>query len=326
MAYLCFTSFTVSARDGLSITSNRINFSTSHPDRVKYQNLLWRGGVSLKSSNPSFGGLSGIELSKGGKKMLAVSDNGLWIQADIIYKNAKISHLTNAKIVHLRNPKGKVFVHWRADSEGLTKRNDSLDDVIVSVERDQAIYRYKFGEKGLRTPALALGAVNEAANISPNRGLEAITSLPKTHAYRGWLLTFAEKKLNQSGNHSGWLVNGKSNLPIYVKRTKGYDITDASYLPNGDIVILERALSLFTGPSMRVRQFCGSNVKPNATLSGKTLIDANWLYSVDNMEGLAVHTAPNGETVLTLVSDNNYHFLQRTLMLQFALANERSIC
>ena len=38
------------------------------------------------------------------------------------------------------------------------------------------------------------------------------------------------------------------------------------------------------------------------------------------MEGLAVHRGAGGETVLSLISDDNFnHFLQRTVFLQFTL-------
>jgi hypothetical protein len=40
------------------------------------------------------------------------------------------------------------------------------------------------------------------------------------------------------------------------------------------------------------------------------------------MEGLSVHRAPDRTVVLTLVSDDNFSALQRTLLLQFALAEE----
>jgi hypothetical protein len=38
------------------------------------------------------------------------------------------------------------------------------------------------------------------------------------------------------------------------------------------------------------------------------------------MEGLSVHRAAGGEIVLTLVSDDNFSVVQRTLLLQFTLA------
>ncbi|HVZ14607.1 MAG TPA: twin-arginine translocation pathway signal, partial [Bauldia sp.] len=40
---------------------------------------------------------------------------------------------------------------------------------------------------------------------------------------------------------------------------------------------------------------------------------------IDNMEGLAARPGPNGETLLTLISDDNQSLLQRTVLLQFAL-------
>jgi hypothetical protein len=40
---------------------------------------------------------------------------------------------------------------------------------------------------------------------------------------------------------------------------------------------------------------------------------------IDNMEGLAVHRAKNGDVVLTLISDDNFNPLQRALLLQFTL-------
>jgi hypothetical protein len=37
------------------------------------------------------------------------------------------------------------------------------------------------------------------------------------------------------------------------------------------------------------------------------------------MEGLSIHRSATGETVLTLISDDNFSVLQRTLLLQFVL-------
>ena len=49
------------------------------------------------------------------------------------------------------------------------------------------------------------------------------------------------------------------------------------------------------------------------------LIEADLGHQIDNMEGIGVHRA-GGDTVLTLISDNNFSSLQRTLLLQFSLA------
>jgi hypothetical protein len=41
--------------------------------------------------------------------------------------------------------------------------------------------------------------------------------------------------------------------------------------------------------------------------------------AVDNMEALAVHGGPGGETRITIVSDNNFNDWQRSLLLEFEL-------
>ena len=40
------------------------------------------------------------------------------------------------------------------------------------------------------------------------------------------------------------------------------------------------------------------------------------------MEGLGVHTAKDGATIVTMVSDDNFSILQRTILLQFRLIEE----
>ena len=41
--------------------------------------------------------------------------------------------------------------------------------------------------------------------------------------------------------------------------------------------------------------------------------------NIDNMEGLAVRRGANGETLLYMMSDNNFSRFQRTLLLMFEL-------
>jgi len=61
------------------------------------------------------------------------------------------------------------------------------------------------------------------------------------------------------------------------------------------------------------------DIKPGALVDGGVVFEANMWQDTDNMEGLSVHTGPDGESILTLVSDDNFSVLQRTLLLQFAL-------
>ena len=63
---------------------------------------------------------------------------------------------------------------------------------------------------------------------------------------------------------------------------------------------------------------------PIAVLLGTALLpavaQADSNYDIDNMEGLAVHGGAAGETVLSMISDDNFnHLIQRTVFLQFTL-------
>ena len=70
---------------------------------------------------------------------------------------------------------------------------------------------------------------------------------------------------------------------------------------------------------MRIRRVPLAALAPGATVDGPTLIDADMGYQIDNMEGLSVHRDATGEIMLTLMSDDNFSALQRTILLQFRL-------
>ena len=57
---------------------------------------------------------------------------------------------------------------------------------------------------------------------------------------------------------------------------------------------------------MRIRRIPLALIKPGALVDGKMLIDADLAYQIDNMEGIAVHRNAHGETIITLVSDDNF--------------------
>ena len=70
---------------------------------------------------------------------------------------------------------------------------------------------------------------------------------------------------------------------------------------------------------MRIRRLAPAEIRPGARLAGHVVFEGDQGYEIDNMEGISIHKS-GGETVLTLVSDDNFSILQRTLLLQFTLA------
>ena len=85
------------------------------------------------------------------------------------------------------------------------------------------------------------------------------------------------------------------------------------------MLILERKFSWISGVGIRIRRIALTSVAPGAVVDGPSIFEANLENEVDNMEGIDVHVTPEGETVLTMVSDDNFSMIQRTLLLQFTL-------
>ena len=72
---------------------------------------------------------------------------------------------------------------------------------------------------------------------------------------------------------------------------------------------------------MRLVRLPAGEIRPGRTVEGRLLLEADWGWEIDNMEGLAVDTAPDGSTILTLVSDDNGNWFQRTVLLRFRLVD-----
>jgi hypothetical protein len=137
----------------------------------------------------------------------------------------------------------------------------------------------------------------------------------------GTLIAFSERGLDADGNLVAFLIGGPSPGQFSVRRTEKFDISDATLLPSGELLILERKFSWFTGINIRIRSIPLKSIAPNALVDGPALFNADLGLEVDNMEGIDSHVTAEGETVLTLVSDDNFSLLQRTLLLQFTLVD-----
>jgi len=152
-----------------------------------------------------------------------------------------------------------------------------------------------------------------------NMGLEALVMVPKGMPMAGTLIALSERGLDAQGNLIAFLIGGKAPGQFSVRRDNNFDISDAVLLPSGELLILERKFSWLTGVGIRIRSIPLKTIAPGAVVDGPAIFDADLGNEVDNMEGIDAHVTPEGETVLTMVSDDNFSMLQRTLLLQFTL-------
>ena len=79
------------------------------------------------------------------------------------------------------------------------------------------------------------------------------------------------------------------------------------------------SLGRIAGLGIRIRRIPLGSIAPGAVIDGPVIFHADLGNEVDNMEGIDAHVTAEGETVLTMVSDDNFSPIQRTLLLQFTL-------
>ncbi len=294
-------------------------FDIRDPARRQFGLLEFRGGLVLHSSNRNFGGISAIRVAADGAHFIALSDKGWWFRGRIVLQGARPTGIAEAEMAPILGADGRPLAArgWY-DTESIAQDGGTL---YVGIERVQQIVRFDYAKEGLLARARPIAVPPGLRSLPFNRGLEAMVFVPRgSSALGGTLVAISERGLDQAGNISGFLVGGRSPGGFAVKRSSDYDISDAALLPGGDVLLLERKFSWSTGLAVRIRRIALAEIKPRALVDGPVLFEADLGYAIDNMEGLSVHRSADGETVLTLVSDDNFSALQRTLLLQFTLA------
>lgn len=307
----------------IDVTASPISgFEKLAPARHRFGRLEWRGGLVLTSSAEAFGGWSGLALEADGERFVAVSDAGVWMTGRIGYDGDRPAAITDARLGPLQALGGKTLKRNRdRDAEAVAIDSGTLANgtLLVSFEQHQRIGRFDIDERGLSAPRGYLDMPPEMKRKRKGDGLEAMTVL-RGGPWKGAVVAFAEHLLDAAGRHTGWMwVKGKPQ-PLALADIDGYAITGAASLADGSLLVLERRFRWFDGVKMRLRLVGAAELQPGAAITGETLIDVGMGHEIDNMEGIAVHRGRRGETVVTLLSDDNFNgFLQRTLLLQFTL-------
>jgi hypothetical protein len=297
-------------------------FDKSDPARQRFGRLAWRGGLELSSPADSFGGWSGIALDAEGRGFVAVSDAGVWMTGQLAYEGAKPKGIANAKLGPLQAIGAKVLKRNRdrdAEAVALVDGTPAQGNLLIAFEQNQRIGRFEINASGVSAPRGYIEMPPELKHKRKGDGVEAMTVM-KGGPWKGAVIAIAEHFRTAAGHHTGWLWVKGVPQRFNIEDQGGFDVTDAVSLADGSLIVLERRFRWFEGVKMRLRQFAPADLQPGALLAGDTLYEAGMGHEIDNMEALGVHRGPRGETVLTLMSDDNFNgFLQRTILLQFEL-------
>jgi hypothetical protein len=294
------------------------SFDMREPERRRFGALEFRGGLVLTSPHKDFGGLSALRVERDGARFLSLTDKGQWFRGRIAYQGDAPAGIEDAEMAPILGSDGKPLAArgWY-DTESLAE--DGAGAVYVGIERVHQIVKFDYGKYGLLARGTPIPLPADTKKMPSNKGFEALAFIPKGMPLAGTLIAISERFLDDAGNIRGWLIGGPSPGEFTVKRSEDFDISDAAILASGDLLLLERHFSWARGVAMRMRRVPLTSVKPAAVLDGEVLISADYGYQIDNMEGIGVHRTAAGETVLTLVSDDNFSPIQRTILLQFTL-------
>ena len=310
--------YSVTAPVSIDVNARPIaSFDPRDRSHVRFGSLQYRSGLVLTSPFPGFGGLSGLRLDSKGERFISFSDKGSWFTGRIVYQGTEMTGLADVEAAPMLGPDGKpITARGWFDSESIAL-DGSL--VYIGLERVNMVLRFDFSKGFTRSLAEVVPMPPAVKKLPFNQGLEALVMVPKGLPLAGTLIALSERGLDANGNLIAFLVGGPNPGQFSVRRTDNFDISDATLLPSGELLVLERKFSLVNGVGIRIRNIPLKSVAPGAVVDGPSIFDADLGNEIDNMEGIDSFVTAEGETVLTLVSDDNFSMIQRTLLLQFTL-------
>lgn len=300
-------------------------FDKLRSDRRRFGKLEWLGGLVLSAPSPHFGGWSGLAIDADGRRFVAVSDAGTWLTGEFTYKSGALAGIANGRIGPLLAQSTGALKRGRdRDAESLTLAGGTLakGELLIAFERNHRIGRFDIDDRGVSAPLGYLRMPPEARRMRSNNGLEALAAI-QAGPHKGATVAFAERYLDTSGHHTGWIWTKGEPKRLAVRDIGEFDLTAAAATPDGGLLLLERRFRWYEGVQMRLRRIAPAAITPGAPIDGDVLLEADMGFEIDNMEGMAVHRGRGGETIVTLISDDNFNSaLQRTLVLQFALPQD----
>lgn len=317
VAAIIFAASPAFAQGQITIDAKPITYFDNHDKTLRrFGKLEFRGGLDLTSKAREFGGVSGLHVYPDGARFIAVTDTGRWLRGRIVYSGSAPSGIADAEMAPILGPDGKTLkARGWYDTESLT---EEAGTIYVGIERVQRILKFDFGKSGFQSRGTPITVPADFRTMPSNGSLEAVALVPKGLPLAGTLIVISEAALDASGNNRAYFIGGPHPGSFTVKRSDNFDITDCKILPNGDVLILERRFSLL-GSGSRMRRIAAGDLRPGALVDPPIIFSADFGQQIDNFEGLGLHRTAAGETVLTLVSDNNFFALQRTLLMQFTL-------
>jgi hypothetical protein len=312
------------ATDGverLEISTRPIRYFQMGSTETRFGPLEFVGGLELTSTSRDLGALSSFRFLTPGEDFIGVADTGFWFFGAITRDaDGKPAGVENFRMQQMFERSGTISDRkWEVDAEGLAVKDGIA---TVGFERDHRIARFGIVPDDMKAAIGDLDFLIPERELRQNRGFETVAHAHPYGQHEGGLVIVSEKSLDREGNIFAAIIQGPNKGIFTVRRNGEFDITDGAFLPNGDLLILERSFSMASGVKMRLRRIYGESIAKGAVADGPVLFAADMGYQIDNMEGLDVWTRADGAEMVSLISDDNHSILQRNLYLEFVLHDE----
>lgn len=249
-----------------------------------------------------------------------VTDEGRFVSGALVHDAGVPVALANVEIDIIRNSSGDPLpTKFSSDSEAVEVifREGAPAAVRVGFEHLTRIADFDLVDGRPGGPARPVDIPDWLTALRTNQSIESVCIAPPASPVAGSTLIVTEGHSRVPGEWAATLLGARDRGDLGLAIAPGVSPTDCAFLPDGDLLVLERGLN-FLAFSVQIRRIPAQAVRPGATLSGEVILEGRG-REVDNFEGLGVRTMPDGEVRLTIVSDDNFNFLQRTLLLDFAV-------
>ncbi len=294
----------------IEIIAKKIALNHPHSEHKRVGGLIFIDGWTLMSNNPNWGGISAM--ARVGNEFILISDAGGVIEFPFDKQNLS----TQARIREV--PKG-CGMHWIKsdhDTESLTK-DPLTGSYWIGREWGNTVCKLK---SSLRTTTKER-IIPEMRMWPRTGGVEAMVRLQD-----GRFLAFAERALLADDPLTPVLLfsGDPTNDTVRTKLLKyrapvGFRPVDAAQLPDGRILVLNRRFALPFNFTTKLVIIDLAMVNSTATLQGQEIAYFAPPMVSDNFEALAIESTKDGP-IIWIASDDNFLFLQKTLLLKFRLA------
>jgi hypothetical protein len=308
------------AAEPLQLKARSVPLSEERESLTTVGPLIYRGGVILSSRHQDFGGLSSLLIGADGASLLASTDRGFWVTASLRYDSKdSLIGADDATIEPMLGGGGRLLREGTRDAEALAITEDG--HLLVGFERVHVIRAYAPAPIGTFSAdaidKLRLSHIRRFPGRAMSKGNESIEALVALD--EGRVLVIAEGS-EDSETSPAWILRRDGTIQALQYERKGnFRPTGATRLPDGSVLILERRFTWIGGVAARLKRLDVAEIVPGATLRGEEIASLIPPLTVDNMEGIAARVGPSGETLIYMVSDDNFSVLQRTLLMMFEL-------